>query len=127
MVESFILDNILFQKETAIIKSSSYKSLNQLVSKLNDNPETDIIIEGHTDNGLEKERGEKDINPLERKKKLQKLSEQRANAVKDYLVRHKIDPSRIRTIGYRDKFPLNDNSNRLERSLNRRVEIVIVE
>lgn len=125
MVESYILDNILFKRQTPVILSSSYPSLDKLVETMQSKPSVNIIIEGHTDNGLENnvEVG----NPADRKQKLLALSKKRASAVKDYLVKKNIEPSRIRTVGLGDKHPLNDNSNAMERRLNRRVEILIVE
>lgn len=125
MLESYILDDILFQPQTAMIKASSYPSLNRLVTTLKNKPGSRIIIEGHTDNGLID--NIETADPELRKKELLILSEKRANAVKGYLIEHEIDPSRIKTVGHGDKYPLNDNSNKMERSLNRRVEIVVIE
>ena len=57
---------------------------------------------------------------------LQKLSEERAEAIKHYLVYKKfIQPLRIETIGMGDKIPLNNNKTDKLRSKNRRVDVII--
>ena len=74
-----------------------------------------IRIEGHTDNQGEKEA-------------LQKLSEERAEAVKRYLVYQKrINPLRIETLGKGDSDGLTDNSSEEKRIKNRRVEVFVID
>ncbi|HMX39912.1 MAG TPA: OmpA family protein, partial [Saprospiraceae bacterium] len=56
---------------------------------------------------------------------LMQLSEDRAIAVKVFLLRQGVAADRIESVGFGPKFPLNDNSNDDLRSINRRVEVVI--
>ena len=55
-----------------------------------------------------------------------KLSEKRADAVKDYLVKHGIDGSRIETSGRGKADPVGDNKTEKGRAANRRVEVLII-
>ena len=71
-----------------------------------------MAIYGHTDNT-----GSREIN--------QKLSEERAQAVSNYLIGQKIDPNRITTRGLAYDAPIADNSTEEGRAQNRRVEILI--
>ena len=75
---------------------------------------TDFVIEGHTDTS-----GPKAFN--------QKLSEMRADAVKEYLVQKGIDESRLSTVGFGEDMPTESNSTRKGRISNRRVEFKVVE
>ena len=75
---------------------------------------TDFMIEGHTDTS-----GPKVFN--------QKLSEMRANAVKEYLVKKGIDETRLSTVGFGEDKPAESNSTRKGRISNRRVEFKVVE
>ena len=85
----------------------------ELADFLKENWTVSIRIEGHTDN-----QGDKTA--------LQKLSEDRAEAIKRYLVYEKfIQPLRIETVGMGDKSPLTANQNERQRAKNRRVEVVI--
>ena len=109
------LDPIYFMQSKAVIKQSSYPVLNKLARFLNDNYNVTIRIEGHTDNQGEKEA-------------LQKLSEERAEAVKRYLVYQKrINPLRIETLGKGDSDGLTDNSSEEKRIKNRRVEVFVID
>ena len=107
------LKPIFFEQSKAVVLEESYASLDELADFLNENWTVSIRIEGHTDN-----RGNKVA--------LQKLSEERAKAIKQYLVFKKfIQPLRIETVGLGDKMPLNNNSNDELRAKNRRVDVVI--
>ena len=107
------LKPIFFEQSRAVVLENSYASLDELAEFLKENWTVSIRIEGHTDN-----QGDK--------KALQKLSEERAKAIKEYLVFKKfIQPLRIETVGMGDKTPLNGNVTEDLRSKNRRVEVVI--
>ena len=107
------LKPIFFEQSKAIVLEESYASLDELAEFLNENWTVSIRIEGHTDN-----QGDKLA--------LQKLSEERANSIKQYLVHKKfIQPLRIETIGMGDKMPLNSNENNELRAKNRRVDVII--
>jgi len=103
---------IKFDTGKATIKPDSEKTLAEIGKLLNDYKDLKLSIEGHTDNV-----GDKASN--------QKLSEQRAASVKDYLVKNfKIDASRLATKGYGDTKPVADNKTEEGRAKNRRVELV---
>jgi len=106
------LDPIYFEQSRAIILPQSFGELNRLAEILQNNPGISIQIEGHTDNIGEWE-------------SLQKLSEDRAAAVGDFLVEKGIERGRIATRGYGASMPVNNNMNEEQRRENRRVEIRI--
>jgi outer membrane protein OmpA-like peptidoglycan-associated protein len=78
-----------------------------------DNKKAKIIIEGHTDNT-----GNPAQNLL--------LSNKRAEAIKQWLIIHKIEAARIQTIGYGDQQPIASNNTEAGRALNRRTSFRIV-
>ena len=104
--------NIFFASGKAAFLSASYKPLQEIVKILNENPTFKVDINAYTDN-------------REGKGKDQLLSEERANNVKDYLVKKGIDGSRINTTGYGIQNPIGDNNTVIGRGKNRRVEIVL--
>jgi len=108
------LDHIYFQRSTATVFRKSYPEMDRLADYLRKHPEVIILISGHTDN-------------QGNKKLLKKLSVERADAIKNYLVTNKqINSDRIKTIGYGAEKSLNDNSTDKLRKINRRVEIEII-
>ena len=80
---------------------------------LAEHPKVNISIEGHTDNT-----GSDATN--------QKLSEQRAEAVKAYLVGKGIAPERLTTVGYGASAPRGDNKTKAGKASNRRVEFKMI-
>ena len=111
--EKFTANNIYFIQSTSIIKDDSYDALNQIMSVLIRRKDIKMKIFGHTDNVGEE-------------KSLIKLSTERANAIKNYLVKKGgIDPNRIEAIGLGRSQPLNDNSTEEKKAKNRRVEFVM--
>lgn len=108
-----VLSEIYFEKSTPYVLSKSINAIEKLVEMMNDFPSMEILIIGHTDNV-----GGKDA--------LKKLSETRANAIKNYCVAYGIEESRIHTIGKGASEPLNANSTEEEKQQNRRVEIEIL-
>jgi outer membrane protein OmpA-like peptidoglycan-associated protein len=103
---------ILFNSGTAYIHPSSYYALDTIVRVLKNDPLWHVDIEGHTDNtGGEKQ------NLL--------LSQQRADACKEYLIRAGISENRISAIGYGDLNPIADNSSEEGRKINRRTEFLL--
>jgi outer membrane protein OmpA-like peptidoglycan-associated protein len=104
-----ILENILFPVNQSKLLPASQKTLNVLFKKLNENKNLNVLIIGHTDN-----QGNAAHN--------EKLSLDRANAVKDFLVQKGIENSRIRTEGYGDRQPLMSNETEEGKMKNRRVE-----
>lgn len=106
--------NIYFERAKADVRPESYRALNGLVKTLDDNPQMKILIEGHTDNVGEAA-------------DLKLLSWQRAEAIRDHLLRYGIPESRIVIYGYGAEKPITDNSTEDLRKRNRRVEIYSVE
>ena len=105
---------IHFQPNSAELTPSSYPALDRIVEFLQANPQVRIRIHGHTDIG--------DKDPQYNKR----LSEARANAVKNYLVQKGIAPQRIQTIGHGNTKPIADNATPEGRARNRRVEFEII-
>lgn len=106
-------NGVYFATEKYNLNTESQKSLNKLISIFKDYPDTNILVEGHTDN-----RGAKEYNYV--------LSRKRAQSVTDYLVDHDISGQRITTKWYGETQPKFDNSTAEGRSKNRRVEIAII-
>lgn len=103
----------LFDTNKATLKPAGKAQLDQLASDLGKLNSVDSInIVGHTDS-----MGAASYN--------QKLSERRANSVKDYLTGKGVDPALIHTSGMGETQPVADNKTRAGRAKNRRVEITI--
>lgn len=107
------LDKLIFGLGKANITEESYEQLNELVTMLNANPNMTIQLEGHTDF-----RGNDKLN--------MELSEDRVEAVKDYLVKQGIDKKRIQTKAFGGTQPLSRASDAESRRRNRRVEVRIL-
>ncbi len=103
---------ILFPTNSAQLQPAAQTEISQLAETLKKYPDTNIVIEGHTDNT-----GSREIN--------QPLSERRAQAVADYAASLGVDRSRITTQGYAFDQPIADNTTEAGRQKNRRVEIAI--
>ncbi len=109
------LNNIFFDFDRASLKAESTPELNRLASLLQENGAMKIEISGHTDN-------------IGTRKYNQALSERRARAVYDFLVKTGIDGSRLTTVGYGKDRPMVSNDDEKDgRELNRRVEFKILE
>jgi outer membrane protein OmpA-like peptidoglycan-associated protein len=113
--EKIALEKIYFAQSKALVLEKSFPALNQLADMLKENKYLRIQISGHTDN-----QGDEKL--------LMELSEDRAKAIRAYLVgKHHVDERRIHTIGYGGTRAVNDNSTDDLRKENRRVEIEIIE
>ena len=110
-----IKKQIRFETGKARIRGRvSFEILDQVASVLKSNPDIKVVIEGHTDS-----RGSAAYNL--------RLSDARANAVRDALIERGIDPSRLEAIGYGESRPIASNKTRRGRAANRRVEFHIVQ
>ena len=111
---TFVLHNIFFDYDKATLLQQSYNELHNLLDILQSHPMMKIEICGHTDG-----HGSIDYN--------QRLSENRAKAVVDYLVSHGIDVRRLSYKGYGKSRPIATNTTEEGRAKNRRVEFVVKE
>jgi len=107
------MSDILFETGKADLKDELKLNLAEIAGILKSLlTESKIEIEGHTDN-----KGTAEFN--------KKLSEQRANAVLNYLVERGVDKKQLKSIGYGLTKPVADNGTEEGRAKNRRVELVI--
>lgn len=106
------MDTSNFAFNSAELKPESAEQLNELVSFMNEYPQSHVVIVGYTDSS-----GAAAYN--------QKLSEQRADAVANVLLDKGIDSSRISASGEGENNPIADNSTAEGRAMNRRVEISV--
>lgn len=104
---------ILFDVNKYALKGEARTNIENLTTSLKNNPETTILIVGHTD-----ATGSDAYN--------KSLSERRAGAVKTYAVSQGISAMRLSTEGRGENEPIADNDTETGRAQNRRVEIVIV-
>jgi len=105
--------SVLFSSGKSELLPSAQAKLSEVATALTQqNPDTQIIVEGHTDS-----QGKETFN-LD-------LSTRRAQAVRDYLASHGVAPDRIRAEGLGFSRPIADNKTAEGRANNRRVEIVV--
>jgi OOP family OmpA-OmpF porin len=106
-----ITHGINFDVDKATIKPESMGTLNMIVQVMKDNPEIKFEIDGHTDNT-----GSASHNLA--------LSQQRATAVREQLIKMDVDGSRLTAKGFGDSKPISDNNTLEGKANNRRVEFV---
>ncbi|MFN5319156.1 MAG: OmpA family protein [Bacteroidia bacterium] len=111
--ERIVLKNIFFESGSATLDSKSETELNTLFEFLSNNATLKIEIGGHTDNV-----GVDEANL--------KLSEDRALAVKNFLVEKGIQSTRINAKGYGETVPVAPNTDEAGRKQNRRTEFVVI-
>lgn len=103
---------INFETNSANIKPESFTTLDEIFDMLNDNKSMQLIINGHTDS-----KGAAEYN--------KKLSTNRAESVKTYLVEKGIVADRLESFGKGEEEPVADNETQLGRAANRRVELIL--
>jgi outer membrane protein OmpA-like peptidoglycan-associated protein/tetratricopeptide (TPR) repeat protein len=108
-----ILKNIFFEFGKSTLKSESFTELNNVIKLLQNNETLRIEISGHTDN----------IGTYKYNKK---LSEDRAKAVVDYLIKKGITQNRLEYKGYAYDQPVAPNTTEEGRAQNRRVEFKVL-
>ena len=104
---------ILFASNSSTLNSASRTSLDKFATSLQNNPDTDVKIYGHTDSS-----GSDAIN--------NPLSQRRAESVYNYLLSKGISGNRIVSQGFGSTQPVSDNSTAAGRTQNRRVEVYIL-
>jgi chemotaxis protein MotB len=118
LVIQLLTDEILFDSGQAVLKAKSLPLLGEIAHLINKggiaNP---VRVEGNTDNlpiygGLYRSNWQ--------------LSAARADAVLEYLLAHRVAPSRLSFAGYADQRPIASNATAAGRSLNRRVNLVVL-
>ena len=111
---SGVIEGIYFDTNKTTIKPASKKILNKALEVLKQFEDVKLEISGHTDS-----RGSAELN--------QKLSEGRAEAVKDWLVENGIASDRLTTVGHGPDKPIDSNETRAGRAKNRRIEFKLVQ
>lgn len=109
-----IPSDISFDTGRSDIKSNFQPILQRFATTLQENPNTNVVIIGHTDNT-----GSVSIN--------QPLSVDRASRTRDYLAGRGVNPNRITIEGRADREPIANNGDAAGRARNRRVEIFVAE
>ncbi|CAM2855408.1 OmpA-OmpF porin, OOP family [Pseudomonas gessardii] len=101
--------DVKFDFDKATVKPNSYGDVKNLADFMAQYPATNVEVAGHTDS----------VGPDAYN---QKLSQRRADAVKQVLVKDGVAPSRITSVGYGESRPVADNATEAGRAVNRRVE-----
>ncbi len=101
---------ILFNTRSTVIAKKAYPIMDQVVALMKKYPDFKLEIEGHTDNI-----GSAVVN--------QKLSQKRADAIKNYFLNKGVNTSRLYAIGYGKEKPIASNKTPKGRAMNRRVEL----
>lgn len=107
-----IIDNLLYKTNSSEL-ADDVPEMDVLFNYMKSKPNVKVMIEGHTDNV-----GSNKVND--------KLSLERAESVKRYLMRKGISEDRIKTKGYGKRKPLASNDTEFGKQLNRRTEIIII-
>lgn len=102
--------DVKFDFDKSVVKPNSYADIKNLADFMKQYPQTTTVVEGHTDS----------VGPDAYN---QKLSERRANAVKQVLVnQYGVGANRVQSVGYGESRPVADNATEAGRAVNRRVE-----
>lgn len=109
--ESIVLEGITFELASARIRPESYPILDRVFESMYANPEIEVEIRGYTDSS-----GSLEFN--------NRLSEDRANAVRNYLIERGIDSYRITAKGFGPSNPIASNATEAGRAKNRRIEFL---
>jgi outer membrane protein OmpA-like peptidoglycan-associated protein len=115
-IGTIALINVYFDFDKATIQKNSDEAIDAVFALMKAFPNMVIEIRGHTDS----------LNSTGDPNYNLKLSQRRADAVKQALIRKGISADRIQTIGYGEKQPIADNKNEEGRALNRRTEFKVI-
>lgn len=111
--QTMVLDHLIFSQGKSVIDPKSYPQLDEVAEMMKENTRIEIQLEGHTDN-------------VGNSKANLKLSQDRVDAVKRYLVDKGIGKGRIQTKAFGGSQPLRNEMTPEARSQNRRVEMRIL-
>jgi outer membrane protein OmpA-like peptidoglycan-associated protein len=103
---------VLFAHASALIEPAARETLDRVAVVLRSVPGRHVVVQGYTDST-----GDPGVND--------RLSRARADAVRMYLARQRVDPSRVTTEGFGQREPVATNATPEGRAANRRVEIVV--
>ncbi|HEX4170796.1 MAG TPA: OmpA family protein [Bryobacteraceae bacterium] len=106
------MQDVLFDTGKYTLKVPAQLALARISGIVLSHPGLNLQVEGYTDST-----GTMELN--------QKLSEQRANAVRDFLMQQGINTNAMTAMGYGENYPVASNDSAAGRKLNRRVELVI--
>lgn len=109
---NFTLDNIQFEFNSFVLKTSSFAILDKAVAEMKKSPTTKFILNGHSS-----AEGTPDHN--------MQLSIDRANAVKSYFINAGLNGSNFTVVGHGEKEPISSNDSEEGRMVNRRTEIKV--
>jgi len=110
--EKWVLVGVNFEFNSSKITPESYPILFDAAKTLLENPSLNVEIQGYTDNI-----GSEEYN--------KKLSQKRADAVKNYLISKGVSANRLKAVGYGEANPVADNKTAEGRAMNRRIEFKI--
>ena len=100
-----LADEVLFDVDQAELKPGGMQQLGRVAEFLRQNPDRNVLIEGHTDSTAP------DLYNLA-------LSQRRSNAVEDFLITQGVDPTRILATGYGEQLPIASNATAAGRQAN---------
>lgn len=109
---NFNLDNIQFEFNSFVLKTSSFAILDKAVAEMKKSPSTKFVLNGHSS-----AEGTPDHN--------MQLSIDRANAVKSYFINAGLNGSNFTVVGHGEKEPISSNDSEEGRMVNRRTEIKV--
>ena len=110
MPETIVLEGVNFDFDKATLKPEAVDILDHAVTVIQRYPDKRFSISGHTDNY-----GSDQYN--------EDLAQRRSSTVRDYLVQHGVESSRLDVSSYGERMPVADNTSKQGRAKNRRVEI----
>jgi outer membrane protein OmpA-like peptidoglycan-associated protein len=111
--ETITLSTLIFEQGKAVISPKSFPELDEVVAMMNEDSKMEIQLEGHTDNS-----GNAKTN--------MKISEDRVEVVKKYLVSKGIGKDRVKTKAFGGTKPLSTQRSAASHNLNRRVELRVL-
>ncbi len=106
------MQDVLFDTGKYTLKGPAKLALAKIAGIVGSHPGLNLQVEGYTDST-----GTAELN--------QRLSEQRANAVRDFLMQQGVNTQNMTAVGYGENYPVAPNDTSSGRQLNRRVELVV--